>query len=166
MDPPPQFLIGLLYTPYAYGESYGDNSNTVDDRQTDRQPCRSQQADYAAASSPKKAQKAILVRAVVGSGRVLIIQVVFGPSTLSVKIHRFTSYFVSGTRQNKIEDTQGHHHNGYWAAGRPHILCSICFRSFGALAKAVRLLIASHHNQPMYAKMCSIDIFHNLQLVG
>ena len=32
--------------------------------------------------------------------------------------------------------------------------------------KAVRLLIASPHNQPMYPKMCSIDIFLNLQPVG
>ena len=46
-----------------------------------------------------------------------------------------------------------------------HILCSICFYSFGALAKALRLFIASLHNQPVYHKMCSIDIFDNLQLV-
>ena len=47
-----------------------------------------------------------------------------------------------------------------------HILCSICFHSFWALAKDVRLFIASLHNQPMYPKMCSIDIFVNLQPVG
>ena len=34
---------------------------------------------------------------------------------------------------------QGHHHSGDEAARRPHILCSICDHSLGALAKAVRL---------------------------
>ena len=43
---------------------------------------------------------------------------------------------------------------------------SICFHSFVALAKVVQLFIASFHNQPMYPKMCSIDIFDKLQLVG
>ena len=60
---------------------------------------------------------------------------------------------------------QGHHHNGDWATRRPHTLCSICFHLFGALAKAVRLSIASLHNQQMYPNMCSIDIFVNLQPV-
>ena len=44
----------------------------------------------------------------------------------------------------------------------------ICFHSFKALAKAVWLFITLFHNQPMpmYPKMCSIDIFLNLQPVG
>ena len=37
---------------------------------------------------------------------------------------------------------QGHHHNGDQAARQPHILCSICFQAFEALAKAVRLFKA------------------------
>ena len=56
---------------------------------------------------------------------------------------------------------QRHHHNGDWAARRPQILCSICVHSFGALGKAVRLFIASLHNQPMYHEMRPIDIFVN-----
>ena len=60
----------------------------------------------------------------------------------------------------------GHHHNGDHAARRPHISCSICFHSFGALVKSVRLFIASHHSQPMYPKMGSIDVFVDLQPVG
>ena len=53
-------------------------------------------------------------------------------------------------------------------AWRPtaRMLCSICIHSFGDLAKAVRLFIASLHNQPTHPKMCSIDIFINLQPVG
>ena len=47
-----------------------------------------------------------------------------------------------------------------------HRFCSIWFYSFGALVKAGRLFTASLHNQPMYSKMCSIDIFCNLRLVG
>ena len=39
-----------------------------------------------------------------------------------------------------------------------HTLCSIFFHSFGALAKAVRLLL-------IYPKLCSNDIFDNLQPV-
>ena len=61
---------------------------------------------------------------------------------------------------------QGHHQNANRAARRPHILCSTCFHSSVAFAKAVRLFIASPHNQPMYPKMCSTDIVDNLQLVG
>ena len=61
---------------------------------------------------------------------------------------------------------QSRHHIGDLAARQPHILCSIFFHSFGALPKAVRLFIASLHNQPMYPKMCLIDIFVDLQLVG
>ena len=49
---------------------------------------------------------------------------------------------------------------------RPQILCSICDHSFEALKKDVRLFIASLHNQPIYPKMCYIDIFVNLQPVG
>ena len=60
---------------------------------------------------------------------------------------------------------QGHHHNGDWATRRPHILCSICFHSFAALAKAVRLFIASLHSQPMYPKMCYLSGFVKLQPV-
>ena len=52
------------------------------------------------------------------------------------------------------------------AAQRPHILCSICFHSFGALVKDVRLFIASLRNQPIYHKMCSIGIFVNLEPLG
>ena len=46
------------------------------------------------------------------------------------------------------------------AAWRLHILCSIRVHSFGALAKA------SLHNQPMCPKMCSTDIFIDLQPVS
>ena len=56
---------------------------------------------------------------------------------------------------------QGHHHNGDRAPQRPYILCSIFFHSFGALARAVRLFIASLHNQPWYPKLGSIEIFVN-----
>ena len=42
------------------------------------------------------------------------------------------------------------------------LLCSIYFHSFGALVKAVRLYMASFHNQPSYHKICSIDIFVTL----
>ena len=52
------------------------------------------------------------------------------------------------------------------ATRQPHILCSICFRSFGTFAKAVRLFIASLHNWPMYPKMCSNDLFVKLKPVG
>ena len=48
---------------------------------------------------------------------------------------------------------QGHHHNEDQAARRPHILCSICADSVGPSAKAVRLFIASFHNQTMYPTM-------------
>ena len=48
-----------------------------------------------------------------------------------------------------------HHHNDDRAARRPHILCSICVHSSGALAKAARFFIASFHNQPM----CSVNMF-------
>ena len=61
---------------------------------------------------------------------------------------------------------KGHHYNGDRAARRPHLLFSIRFHSFGAVAKAVRLFIASLHSQPMYPKMRSIDFFDNLQPVG
>ena len=36
----------------------------------------------------------------------------------------------------------------------------------GVLARTVRLYIASLHNQLMYPKMCSIDIFVDIQPVG
>ena len=56
---------------------------------------------------------------------------------------------------------QRSHHND-----RRHILCSICDHSFGAWRKLYDwLFIASLHNQPMFHKMCSIDIFVNLQPV-
>ena len=42
-----------------------------------------------------------------------------------------------------------------------HRMCSICLYLFGALSKAVRLLL---HNQPMYPNMCSIGIFDDVQL--
>ena len=61
---------------------------------------------------------------------------------------------------------QGHQHNGNRATRRPTILFSISFHSSGALTKAARLFIAPLHNQPMYPKMCYVDIFANLQLVG
>ena len=51
-----------------------------------------------------------------------------------------------------IQIKQGHHHYGDQAARRPHILCSICLHSFGALVKAERLFITLLHNQPMYQK--------------
>ena len=50
---------------------------------------------------------------------------------------------------------QVHHHNVDQAARRPHILCSICIHSFGALAKAVRLFMVSLQS----SQMCSICIF-------
>ena len=53
---------------------------------------------------------------------------------------------------------QGDHHNGDQAAQRLHILWSICVHSIEALLKTVWLFIAPLHNQPMYPKMCSIDI--------
>ena len=65
-----------------------------------------------------------------------------------------------------VIEKQDQHHNSDRAARRKHILCSICGHSFGALAKDVRLFIASLYNQPMYAEMCSIDMFVKLQLVG
>ena len=37
---------------------------------------------------------------------------------------------------------QGHHHNGDQAARRPHIMCSICVISLGALTTAIRLFKA------------------------
>ena len=40
------------------------------------------------------------------------------------------------------------------------------FTHMGALANAVRLFIASFHNQLLYPKMCPIYIFVNLQPVG
>ena len=58
---------------------------------------------------------------------------------------------------------QGHHHNCDQATRRPHTLCSMCFHSFGALAKGVRLLMVSLHSQPMCFQMCSIDIFVDFQ---
>ena len=39
------------------------------------------------------------------------------------------------------------------------------FTQLGALAKAVRLFIVPLHNQSMYRKMCSIDIFVGLQTI-
>ena len=47
-----------------------------------------------------------------------------------------------------------------------HVLCFIGVHSFSGLAKAVRLFIASFHSQPMYPKMCSIDIFVDLRPVN
>ena len=47
------------------------------------------------------------------------------------------TYFIA--RNESV--TQGHHHNGDQATQRPHILCSICIHSFGALEKAVRLFV-------------------------
>ena len=45
--------------------------------------------------------------------------------------------------------------------------CTYCARSaftqLGALVKAVRLFTASVHSQIMYPKMCSIDIYADLQ---
>ena len=66
-------------------------------------------------------------------------------------------------------------------------MCSICVHSFGALTKAVffcfinsfvdaqyvdrnrivgRLFMASLHNQPVYPKMCSMEIIVNHEPVG
>ena len=59
-------------------------------------------------------------------------------------------------------EEQGHHHNGNRAARLQHTLGSICVHSFWALAKTVDCLL----HQQMYPKMCSIDIFVNLQPVG
>ena len=55
---------------------------------------------------------------------------------------------------------QGQHRNG--DSGRRHILCSISVHSFGALAKAVRLFIASPRNQLMCSQICFFDIFVDL----
>ena len=53
-----------------------------------------------------------------------------------------------------------------WWSTTTHILCSICVHSFQALAKAVRLFIASLHNQQMYPEICSMDIFVNRHPAG
>ena len=58
---------------------------------------------------------------------------------------------------------QGRHHHGGQAARRPHMLCSICGHSFGALAKAVRLLTASTQSQKMSYQTLSVDIFVDLK---
>ena len=54
--------------------------------------------------------------------------------------------------------SQGRRHNGNQAARPPRKLCSFCANSFVALAKAVRLFIASLHSLPMCYQMCAIDI--------
>ena len=95
------------------------------------------------------------------------------------KFARIANIKYSGVPQRKSVDTanlvddtlpcylwQGHHHKGDRAARRPHILRSICYHWIVALAKDVRLLIASIHNQPMCPDTSSIDIFDNLPLVG
>ena len=61
---------------------------------------------------------------------------------------------------------KGHHHNGDRAAGRPHILCSICVHSFGDLAKAVRLFKASPQSQEMSNQTCFTDILAHLKVGG
>ena len=70
----------------------------------------------------------------------------------------------------RIPMEQGHHHNDDQAARRPHILCSICVHSFGALAKAVHCVLykaAQRHKfraRKCLIKSCSpIDIVVDLQ---
>ena len=79
------------------------------------------------------------------------------------------NYFVLSIVQNVFLlhhfQEQGDHHNGGRAARRPHILCAICVRSFGAFAKAVRSL---HHftTSQCILKCALIDILVNLQSVS
>ena len=54
---------------------------------------------------------------------------------------------MSETTVSSTVTKQGDHHNGDRAARQPHVLCSICFHSYGALVKAVLLFILSLHNQ-------------------
>ena len=75
----------------------------------------------------------------------------------------YTSFTAEGFYRFKAK-TQ--HHNDDETARRPHIICSICVHSFGALEKAVRLFMASLHSQLMRSQMCSIYIFVNLQPNG
>ena len=58
---------------------------------------------------------------------------------------------------------KGYHHNGDQAARWPHILCSIWAHSFGALATAVQLFIASLQSQKMSYQTSSIDMSIDLQ---
>ena len=44
-----------------------------------------------------------------------------------------------------------HHRNGDRAARRPHIVCSICVRSFGALAKEICTIVHCITSQPANA---------------
>ena len=64
------------------------------------------------------------------------------------------------------QSKQDRQYNGDLAARRPQILCSICFHSFVALAKTVRLFTASLYIEPMCSQICSLDIFVHLQPFG
>ena len=75
------------------------------------------------------------------------------PESMARGPHNLPLYRYNSQTEICAEDTetvgnaiQGHHHNGDQAARRPHILCSICFHSSGALAKAVTIVhcITSH----------------------
>ena len=54
--------------------------------------------------------------------------------------------------------SQGRYYSGDQAAQRPHVLCSICIHSFGALVEAVQLIIASLVSQLCVLK-CALLIF-------
>ena len=101
-------------------------------------------------------------------------------SATSVHSHRLTSVGVTSMQtaksitswwhhwmyNNNSHGKQGHHHNGDRTTQRPHILCSINVHSVLTSMKAAQLFIASLNKQPMYRKMCTIDIFVNVQPVG
>ena len=55
--------------------------------------------------------------------------------------------FVLGHRQDVLSE-QGHRHNGDQAAGRPHMMCSICGRRFTTPLFAVRIGMSSFGSPP------------------
>ena len=54
---------------------------------------------------------------------------------------------------------QSHHHNGDQAARQPHLLRSICVHLLGALAKPVRLFVASLRSQLMFSMFVDLQEF-------
>ena len=73
------------------------------------------------------------------------------PSQMSLEA-QVRKIIVTATKLN----VQGHGHYGDQAARRPHILCSISDRSFGDLAKAARLFMASHHKPKQRNLKCTL----------
>ena len=82
------------------------------------------------------------------------------------KLSASKKWLLAGIVLDTFPTQQGHHHNGDQAAQRPHILCSICVHSFGALAKAVRLLTVSLQSHKMFYPTRTIDILIDLQPFG